>query len=92
VVSRRVYVTPKGSWVYFERSDVNWDQWRSGESLEPGAGEMSASFDPATREGRRIFEVRDSLEGLAGVAPEELLSAARAAAEDTTSPVERLDI
>lgn len=96
VRSERIYRTPKGSWVYFDRSSVNWDYWSAGGSGAPDLrqleAEMSASFDPAQIDGYRVFEVRSTLDELADLAPAELVSQARAEAQGSAHHVERLDI
>lgn len=94
IVSRRIYTTAKGAWVYFERSSVNWDYWTAGGSRDPEAAEqgMPSSMAPEEIDGHRVFEVRDSLDALTEVAPADLVRRARAESEDATPHVERLDI
>ncbi|GAA2319198.1 hypothetical protein GCM10010149_84790 [Nonomuraea roseoviolacea subsp. roseoviolacea] len=93
-VSRRIYTTPKGFWVYFERSSVNWNYWstRGGQASDAEWSDDIDPFDPAEVESRRVFEVRPSLAELAELAPAELIAQARAEADNGTSHVERLDI
>lgn len=95
VVSRRIYTTPKGAWVYFERSAINWEQWSSAgtrTAAEVDEAVTGASFDAARIDGHRTFEVRGSLAELDGLAPPDLVAAARAESEDSSAAVERLDI
>ncbi|RBQ14652.1 hypothetical protein DP939_39270 [Spongiactinospora rosea] len=88
-VSRRLYTTPKGFWVYFERSSVNWNYWTGGGGQASGDIE---SFDPSEVENRRIFEVRPSLDELTELAPAELIAQARAETDDNASHIEHLDL
>ncbi|EHJ52597.1 EXLDI protein [Streptococcus macacae] len=65
LVSRRVYLTEKGNYVYYERRDVNWHYW-DGE-------QEGLSFDPSQTDENNIFEVASDLEAFAKYLGEDII-------------------
>ena len=51
LINKRVYVTKKQNYVYYERTDVNWNYWSSG-------GNYNSTFNPENDSKHNIiFEV-----------------------------------
>ncbi|MGT2906706.1 EXLDI protein [Streptococcus dentiloxodontae] len=53
LISRRIYLTKKKHYVYYERTDVNWNYWDKGKE--------NLSFDSNQVEENNIFEIADDL-------------------------------
>ena len=48
LISKRVYLTKKRHYVYYERTDVNWNYWDKGKE--------DSSFDPNQVEENNVFD------------------------------------
>lgn len=57
LISKRVYLTKKRHYVYYERSVVNWNYWDKGKE--------DSSFDPNQVEENNVFEIADDLKTFA---------------------------
>ncbi|MDT9493645.1 EXLDI protein [Streptococcus mutans] len=57
LISKRVYLTKKRHYVYYERTDVNWNYWDKGKE--------DSSFDPNQVEENNVFEIADDLKTFA---------------------------
>lgn len=55
-ISKRVYLTKKQHYVYYERTDPNWYYWNKDRE--------NANFDPSDINENTLFEVADDLESL----------------------------
>ena len=55
LISKRIYITKKQNYVYYQRTDVNWNYWSDKEKY-------NSSFDPNCIKREVIFEVSPQLE------------------------------
>ena len=67
LINKRVYVTKKQNYVYYERTDVNWDYWSSG-------GNYNSIFNPENDSKHNIiFEVSSELSDFIKYLGEEII-------------------
>ena len=67
LINKRVYVTKKQNYVYYERTDVNWGYWSSG-------GNYNSTFNPENDSKHNIiFEVSSELSDFIKYLGEEII-------------------
>ena len=67
LTNKRVYVTRKQNYVYYERTDVNWNYWSSG-------GNYNSTFNPENDSKHNIiFEVSSELSDFIKYLGEEII-------------------
>lgn len=63
---QRVFVTPKKNYVYYERTDINWNYWSD-------KTEYDSSFDLSDKNHNIIFEVTSELDDFSKYLDEEVI-------------------
>ena len=67
LINKRVYVTKKQNYVYYERTDANWNYWSSG-------GNYNSTFNPENDSKHNIiFEVSSELSDFVKYLGEEII-------------------
>lgn len=84
ILSQRIYQTPKGNFVYYQRNDVNWSFWSD-------KARRDAAFIPCETGGDAVFEVFPDLDGAAKYIAPATLEALKEKIKGNTL-VEHLDI
>ena len=84
IISKRVYVTKKHNYVYYERADVNWNYWND-------KNKYDFSFDTNSIKHNIIFEVSKDLTSFSHYLGERVVEKIMLK-EATGEIVEKLDI
>lgn len=84
LVSQRIYQTQKGNYVYYERTDVNWNAWND-------LSKYDTDFVPNSYKSSIIFEVFPDLNGISKYLDKEILEKVKTKMEKG-GVVEYLDI
>ena len=66
LTNKRIYITKKQNYVYYERTDVNWNYWSSRENY-------SSTFNPENIKHNIIFEVSSKLSDFTKYLGEEII-------------------
>jgi len=66
LINKRVYVTPKENYVYYERTDINWNYWSDKTNYD-------SSFDLSDIKHDIIFKVSPELNDFSEYLDEELI-------------------
>lgn len=67
LINKRVFVTQKGNYVYYERTDINWNYWSDKTKYD-------SSFDLSDKNHNIIFEVTSELDDLSKYLDEEVIN------------------
>ena len=84
LINKRIYVTPKHNYVYYERTDINWNYWSDKEKYDSG-------LDVNDVKHNTIFEVSKNLEALTKYLGDEIIKKIEMK-EEKGEIIERLDI
>jgi hypothetical protein len=66
LINKRVYVTPKENYVYYERTDINWNYWSDKTNYD-------SSFDLSDIKHNIVFKVSPELNDFSEYLDEELI-------------------
>ncbi len=66
-INKRVFVTQKGNYVYYERTDINWNYWSDKTKYD-------SSFDLSDKNHNIIFEVTSELDDFSKYLDEEVIN------------------
>ena len=66
LINKRVFVTPKRNYVYYERTDINWNYWSDKTKYD-------SSFDLSDKNHNIIFEVTSELDDFSKYLDEEVI-------------------
>ena len=66
MTNKRIYITKKQNYVYYERTDVNWNYWSSRENY-------SSTFNPEDIKHNIILEVSSKLSDFTKYLGEEII-------------------
>ena len=66
LINKRVFVTPKRNYVYYERADINWNYWSDKTKYD-------SSFDLSDKNHNIIFEVTSELDDFSKYLDEEVI-------------------
>lgn len=67
LINKRVFVTQKGNYVYYERTDINWNYWSDKTKYD-------SSFDLSDKNHNIIFEVTTELDDFSKYLDEEVIN------------------
>lgn len=67
LINKRVFVTQKGNYVYYERTDINWNYWSDKTKYD-------SSFDLSDKNHNIIFEVTSELDDFSKYLDEEVIN------------------
>ena len=84
LINKRIYVTKKQNYVYYERTDVNWNYWNSKDKYD-------LSFDTDSIKHNIVFEVSKDLTSFSQYLSEEIIKKIMQK-EENGEIVEKLDI
>lgn len=66
LINKRVYITQKENYVYYERTDINWNYWSDKTKYD-------SSFDLSDKNHNIIFEVTSELDDFSKYLDEEVI-------------------
>ena len=84
LTNKRIYITKKRNYVYYERTDVNWNYWNSKDKYD-------LSFDTDSIKHNIVFEVSKDLTSFSQYLSEEIIKKIMKK-EENGEIVEKLDI
>ena len=84
LINKRIYITKKRNYVYYERTDVNWNYWNSKDKFD-------LSFDTDSIKHNIVFEVSKDLTLFSRYLGEEIIKKIMKK-EENGEIVEKLDI
>ena len=84
LTNKRIYITKKRNYVYYERTDVNWNYWNSKDKFD-------LSFDTDSIKHNIVFEVSKDLTSFSQYLSEEIIKKIMQK-EENGEIVEKLDI
>ena len=84
LTNKRLYITKKRNYVYYERTDVNWNYWNSKDNYD-------LSFDTDSIKHNIVFEVSKDLTSFSQYLSEEIIKKIMKK-EENGEIVEKLDI
>ncbi len=84
LTNKRIYITKKRNYVYYERTDVNWNYWNSKDKYD-------LSFDTDSIKHNIVFEVSKDLTSFSQYLSEEIIKKIMQK-EENGEIVEKLDI
>ena len=84
LINKRIYITKKRNYVYYERTDVNWNYWNSKDKYD-------LSFDTDSIKHNIVFEVSKDLTLFSQYLSEEIIKKIMKK-EENGEIVEKLDI
>ena len=84
LINKRIYITKKRNYVYYERTDVNWNYWNSKDKYD-------LSFDTDSIKHNIVFEVSKDLTLFSRYLSEEIIKKIMKK-EENGEIVEKLDI
>ena len=84
LTNKRIYITKKRNYVYYERTDVNWNYWNSKDKY-------NLSFDTDSIKHNIVFEVSKDLTSFSQYLSEEIIKKIMQK-EENGEIVEKLDI
>ena len=84
LINKRIYITKKRNYVYYERTDVNWNYWNSKDKYD-------LSFDTDSIKHNIVFEVSKDLTSFSRYLGEEIIKKIMKK-EENGEIVEKLDI
>ena len=84
LINKRIYITKKRNYVYYERTDVNWNYWNSKDKYD-------LSFDTDSIKHNIVFEVSKDLTLFSRYLGEEIIKKIMKK-EENGEIVEKLDI
>lgn len=84
LTNKRLYITKKRNYVYYERTDVNWNYWNSKDNYD-------LSFDTDSIKHNIVFEVSKDLTSFSQYLSEEIIKKIMQK-EENGEIVEKLDI
>ena len=84
LTNKRIYITKKRNYVYYERTDVNWNYWNSKDKYD-------LSFDTDSIKHNIVFEVSKDLTSFSQYLSEEIIKKIMQK-EENGEIVEELDI
>lgn len=84
LTNKRIYITKKRNYVYYERTDVNWNYWNSKDKYD-------SNFDTDSIKHNIVFEVSKDLTSFSQYLSEEIIKKIMQK-EENGEIVEKLDI